>query len=119
MKITRKNGPGTKVSLTIVPVKEELEPLKKHVLNHFRDTVKIPGFREGTAPYAMVEKHADQQTLQTEFIQHAINHFYPRALEAEKIRAVGQPEIKITKFVPFAELEFEAELDALGPITIP
>src|SRR5579859_4839314 len=118
MRITRTNS-GTQVQLVINSDAKELEHLKKHVLGHFRSSVKIPGFREGTAPASIIEKNVDQQALADEVINHAVNEFYRKAVEVEKIRPVGQPKITIKKFVPYTELEFDVEVDKLGPINLP
>lgn len=119
MKIAKNFSSPTDVRLTITPDTKELESLKKHVLSHFKDQVRVPGFRPGTAPAAMLEKNVDPSTLQNEFLEHAINQFYGKAVEVEKLRPLGQPQIKITKFVPFTDLEFEVEASVLGEIKLP
>lgn len=43
---------------------------------------------------------------------------YPQAVRNEDIRPVVQPEIKIIKFVPFSELEFEAKVPVVGEIKL-
>jgi FKBP-type peptidyl-prolyl cis-trans isomerase (trigger factor) len=67
------------VTLLINGAGQELQPIKSHVLTHFRSSVKVPGFRPGKAPVAMVEKHADQRLLADEFLEHAINDLFQRA----------------------------------------
>ena len=118
MKITRKST-GKKVNLVISIDEKELSPIKTHTLSHFKDSVKIPGFRSGTAPASLLEKHVDQNDLANETVNHAINHFYGQAMKSEKIRPVGQPDVKVKKFVPYSTLEFEVEVDSIGAITLP
>ncbi|MBX4199512.1 trigger factor, partial [Candidatus Saccharibacteria bacterium] len=81
--------------------------------------VKVPGFRAGKAPVEMVEKNANQQLLLDEFMDHALNDLLRKAVEGQKLRPVGQPEVTLKKFVPYTELEFEAKLDVLGEVTLP
>lgn len=119
MKVTRTDHTPTKVSLLIAADQYDLTPVKDHVLTHFAEKVHVPGFREGTAPPALVERHVDQNTLANEFIEHALNALYGRAVDQEKLRPAGQPEVKLKKFVPFTNLEFEAELEIIGPIKLP
>lgn len=118
MKITRTDH-GSEIKLVINSDAKELERLKKHVLGHFRGSVRIPGFREGAAPDSILEKHIDRQKLIDEVINHAVNEFYRKAVEVEKIRPVGEPKITIKKFVPYSELEIDIEVEAIGEIILP
>jgi trigger factor len=95
-----------------------LEPIKIHVLSHFRKNVKVPGFRAGKAPAALVEKHVDQKLLLDEFMEHAINELYRQAVNQERLRPVSQPQVTLKKFVPFTELEFEADLETIGEVKL-
>lgn len=119
MQVKRTNSTDTDITLTVVANEQELASMKEHVLGHFRNRVKIPGFREGKAPLELIEKNVDQNVLQSEFLEETINSLYGRALDSENIRPVTNPEVNITKFVPFTTLEFEAKLSIIGDIKIP
>lgn len=118
MQITRTNHSPTSVSLKISASAAELEPIKKHVLNHFSD-VKVPGFRAGKAPANLIEKNIDQRVFMDEFMEHALNELYRRAVEQESLRPVGQPNIELKKFVPYTDIEFEATQDVIGQVSLP
>ncbi len=118
MKVTRTNQSATQVNLVIVADQYDLTPIKDHVLTHFVSRVKVPGFREGTAPLALVERHVNQQALIDEFMEHAFNQLYGKAIDQEKLRPASRPEVKLKKFVPYTDLEFEAELEVIGPIKL-
>jgi trigger factor len=105
--------------LTVSGEASDLEPIKKHVLGHFKNSVKVPGFREGKAPLEMVEKYLNQQRLLDEFMEHALNELYRRAIDQEQIRPLNTPNVQLKKFVPYTDLEFEAETEILGPIKLP
>lgn len=108
----------TEAVITIVADDKELLSLKEHVLGHFQDKVKLAGFRSGKAPLALVEKNVDPQTLQTEFLQDAVNQLYSQALSTQKLKVIAQPEISIKKFVPFTTLDFEAKVPVLSSIKL-
>lgn len=95
-----------------------MEPIRQHVLGHFKD-VKVPGFRVGKAPARMIEQSVNQQQFLDQFMEHALNEFYNRAVQQEGLRPLGQPKIELKKFVPYTNLEFTAETDILGPIKLP
>jgi trigger factor len=110
----------TKVELTVSVDEETLESVKTEVLGHLaKDHVKIQGFRTGKAPLSLVEKNVDQQLLQSEFLDAALNRAYGQALDEQKLRPVAQPEVKLTKFVPYMTLEFTAEVEVVGDIKLP
>lgn len=119
MQIKRTNSSETETKLTIVASEQELAGLKQHVLGHFRGRVKIAGFREGKAPLELIEKNVDPSLLQTEFLEDAVNQLYSQAIQDEKLRPVANPEINITKFVPFTTLEFDATITIMGEVKLP
>lgn len=119
MQIKRTNSSETETKLTIVASEQELTSLKQHVLGHFRSRVKIAGFREGKAPLELIEKNVDPSLLQTEFLEDAVNQLYSQALQEEKLRPIANPEINITKFVPFTTLEFDASVAIMGDVKLP
>ncbi len=119
MQITRKDISDTKVSLTVTADNTILAPIKEQTLQRLSQNVKVPGFREGTAPLAMVEKHVDQQLLQSQFVDDALNHLYANAAKGEGLRPIAHPNVTLKKFVPFTTLEFEAEVEILGTVKLP
>jgi trigger factor len=119
MQLKRDQLSPTKVKLTITADAKTLESVKAHVLNELGANVKVQGFRPGTAPASLIEKQIDPNVLQSEFLEHAINQAYGGAIEKEKLRPVLQPQVNITKFVPFSTLEFTAEVEVVGDITLP
>ncbi len=119
MQVARTDKSPTKVVLKITARTDELEPIKNHTLQHFAGSVKVPGFREGTAPAGMVEKYVDQKTLVDEFMEHALNSLYSRAVVEQNLKPVANPKVEVKKMVPFTTLEFEVEVDVLGPVKLP
>jgi trigger factor len=120
MQVTKKNLTPTKVELSVSVDQTMLDSVKTEVLTHLaKDHVKIQGFRTGKAPLSLVEKNVDQQLLQSEFLDSALNRAYGQALDEQKLRPVAQPEVKLTKFVPYTTLEFSAEVEVVGDIKLP
>jgi FKBP-type peptidyl-prolyl cis-trans isomerase (trigger factor) len=85
MKVSRVDSSATRVTLSISADNDDLEPIKRHVLGHFADRVKVPGFREGKAPVNVVEKHIDQRLLVDDFMEHALNDLYRLAMKSSSI----------------------------------
>lgn len=119
MQVSRQDKSPTNIILTVEGKTADLEPIRRHVISHFRRSVRVPGFRVGKAPDNLVEQHINQQAFLDEFMEHALNELYRRAVETENIRPISSPEVRLKKFVPYSQLEFEAETEILGPIKLP
>jgi trigger factor len=118
MQVTRKDITPTKLELTITADQAFLDATKAHVLADLAKDVNMAGFRKGHAPKALIEKSVDPGTLQTRFLDHAVNDLYVEAAIQEKLRPVSQPEVSVTKFVPFTDFEFKATVEVVGKITL-
>jgi trigger factor len=119
MQITLKSIAPTKVELTITADQALLDVTKERVLADLAKNVNMAGFRKGHAPKALIEKNVDPTTLQSNFLDDAINAMYGQALVQEKLRPVAQPEVNVTKFVPFTDLECKVTVEVVGKITLP
>jgi trigger factor len=118
MQITSKKLTPTQVELTLVADESQLEHAKTRTLNDLGKDVSLAGFRKGHAPAHMVEKAVDQNLLQSRFIDAVLNDMYSQALIREQLRAVAQPEVSVTKFVPFTELEVKVTVEVVGEIKL-
>lgn len=119
MQVKRTNLTKTKLKLTVSSDQVTLDNVKAHVLKKLAAShVKLPGFRAGKAPLSLVEKNVDQNLLQSEFLDEAVNRMYTQTIRAEKIRPVEQPKVSLKKFVPFTLVEFEAEFEAISVIEL-
>lgn len=119
MQITKKDLSPTKVELTVAADQTVLDATKDRVLGELARNLNVAGFRKGHAPKHLVEKHVDPATLQSQFLDRAVNELYVAALQSEKLRPAAQPEVNVTKFVPFTTLEFTATVEVVGTITLP
>lgn len=118
MQVTSKNLSDTSVQLTLKADAKMLQAAKEEALNHIAKNLKLQGFREGKAPLALVEKSADPATLQSEFLDIAMNRMYGAALDDQKLRPVAQPKVTVKAFVPFDTLEIEVDVEVIGEVTL-
>ena len=88
-----------------ISTKEFAEAISE-TLADLRKEVTIPGFRKGTAPEKMVKDKIGTAAIMHEAAEHAISHAYGHILEAEKIDAIGHPQVSITKIAEGNPLEF-------------
>jgi trigger factor len=118
MQVTQKNLSDTNVQLTLVADEAILNEAKREALEHLAESVRLQGFRKGKAPLNMVEKSVDPSTLQTEFLDIAMNRLYVAALDDKNLRPVSQPKVTVKKFVPFDSLEIDVEVEVVGEIKL-
>ncbi len=118
MQVTKTNLSPTKVKLTIASDEQFLSTAKDYVVKKLGQSVKVAGFREGTAPLNIIEKNLEPARLQTEFLEQAVNSLYGQVVEKEKLRPVSDPKVELKKFVPFTTLDFEIEVEVVGDIKL-
>ncbi len=119
MHITKRTLSSTKAELQLIAGAKEISDIKKLVVSELGRSIKVPGFREGRAPLNIVEKNIDGSTLQSHVLNDAVNRFVGEAMNAEKLRSVGRPNVTISKFVPYQELELKIETEIIGNIELP
>jgi trigger factor len=120
MQVDTKSLTKNKLKLTITADQAELDSMKKHILEyHFQKDMKVAGFREGKVPLEMVEKNADPNQVQGQFLDEIINDLYSKAINQARLKVIDQPKVEISKFVPYSQLEFTAEIPILEDVKLP
>ena len=109
----------TKVVLTIVVDRTELEAAEQVALKKMSRDVKVPGFRKGHVPLSVVAKNINPNALQEETLDNALSKAVAEAFVGEKIQAIERPEVEVKKFVPGDTLEFTAQATILPAVKLP
>lgn len=94
---------------------EEFLKEKKEIYQQAAKSLKVPGFRPGSAPLDLLEKHHGK-LLNDEFLRKSIPLFYHRALEESKVLAASLPRIydldlKANSLTFYAEFEAKPEIE--------
>ncbi len=100
----------------ILPIEEVKATYDKH-LKIVAKQVKQPGFRPGKIPLALVEKKYNSG-LKSEVVGDLMQTSFDKALQENKIKIVGQPQIHpkpLSKNEPF---EYVAEFEVYPEITL-
>jgi trigger factor len=77
---------------TVTLGETELQKIKAEVFNQLRSRVKASGFRPGKAPDPIVERELGSATVQSEVIDHALQHSYADAIRQHNLNAIGSPQ---------------------------
>lgn len=118
MHVTIKKISATKRRLTISGNESDLTKIKSHAIKNLIPKVSAPGFRKGKVPARLVEKQLGDQAVQAEVLEEAVNHLFSETIIDKKIRPLDRPKIQITKFVPYSEIVFTAEIEIVPPIDL-
>jgi len=110
IQITPKKSDGVERLLEIsVPV-ETVRDAEERAARRYASSVRLPGFRPGKAPAAMVKKRF-AQAIRQEALEALVQDAYKEALEREKLEPVAQPHIHDLKFDEGAPLTFELHVE--------
>ncbi|NCU37493.1 trigger factor [Candidatus Saccharibacteria bacterium] len=118
MKSSISHTSDTRVLVTIIVDKPELDAAQKVALKKLAKTTKVAGFRKGHVPLEVVAKHVDPNLLAQETLDNALSKSVAEAFLGNKLQALERPAVEITKFVPGDTLEFTAEADVLPKVTL-
>lgn len=118
MKSTIKHISDTRVLVTVALGSDELKNAEQVALVRLGKNIKVPGFRKGRVPAAVVAKHADPNALADEVVNVAINKAVADAYVEQNVMPLERPEVEIKKFVPADTLEFTAESEVLPEVTL-
>jgi len=101
--------PGATALAVSVPV-DSVRSAEERATAAYQARVKLPGFRKGKAPAAVVRKRfaedIRQQTLET-----VVRESWERAMEQESLKPIAEPHIHNLKWEPDAGVTFELHVE--------
>ncbi len=100
MKVTLERLPESRVQLDIEVDQDRLEQSLDEALKRLSRKARIPGFRPGKAPRAIIERHYGREGLLREAIDELVPQAYNAAIESEEIDAIDQPHLEILELEP-------------------
>ena len=118
MKTTTKQLSDTQVELTVTLDNTDLQPARDAALRRLAQELKLPGFRKGKAPLALVERNISPNDLSGETLDQAVRRTLMHALDQAKLLPLTSPRINVTKFVPEQTLEYIASVEVLPEIKL-
>jgi trigger factor len=90
-----------RVKLTVEFDSSTMDEYKRHAARSLAGRMKIPGFRPGKAPYAVVVRQVGEAALIEEAIDHLINEEYENIIKESEIHPYSAGKVEnITSFDP-------------------
>jgi trigger factor len=75
--------------LTVIVEPENFDGAKRRAARQLSKKYKIPGFRPGKAPFAVVQKHLGDGAITEQAIGNLIDEIYPKAIEEADLKPYG------------------------------
>ena len=123
MKTTVDRLSPTRVKMTIAITPDELKPSLDHAYKHIAEQVNIPGFRKGKVPAPIIDQRVGRGEVLNHAVSDALDTFYRKAADEEKIRPLGRPEADIAELPNVkdfsGDLIVTIEVDVRPEFTLP
>jgi trigger factor len=119
VKSTVENLGPTRVRLAVEVPFDELKPSLDAAYKKIGAQVRIPGFRPGKAPARIIDQRVGRAAVLEEAVNTALPRAYTEAVRETGVKALGQPDIELTKLDDGESLAFTAEVDVRPDIALP
>lgn len=119
MESTLEDESPTRRRLTVEVSAEEVAPAYDVALKRLAREVKIPGFRPGKAPKAVIESRVGKDAIKDEVLRNVLPSFYSRAATEHSLEPLAQPEIEVTQFEEGEALTFVATVEVRPQFRLP
>ena len=116
--VTIENLTPCKRLLRIEVPAQEVDTAFNNTTQAFQKQARLPGFRPGKAPRAMVVKKFEPEILD-EVKRKLVSESYQKAIKEEKLKPVGYPEIEENQFAKGVSLIFSATVEIAPEFELP
>ncbi len=115
--VTPKKTEGVERLLQVTVPVADVKAAEERTARRYASKARIPGFRAGKAPAAMVRKQFAAQIRQ-ETIETVVQEAYKAVLEQEKLQPIAQPHIHDLTFNDGEPLSFELHVEVRPEIVL-
>ncbi len=119
MEIQKKTLSPSTLSLTISLAPAEYEKYLKQAAQQIGQTIKIKGFRPGTAPYHVIKQHVGEQEILNQAVERIVAHSYAQVVKENNYNTLSAPQIKIIKMAPNNPFVYQAEIYLTPEVKLP
>jgi len=117
MQVTQTNSEGLKQQFKVVISAAQIDEKVTDRLGEVGRTARIPGFRPGKVPMAILRKKFLSGVM-SEVLEGVVNDGTQHAIETNKLRPALQPKVEVTSFEQGGDLEFTVSVEVLPEVEI-
>ena len=107
-----------KVRLSVTVPSDEFEKAIDAAFRKLAQEVKIPGFRPGKAPRALLEARFGADVAREQALRDSLPEYYAQAVVSESIDVIAAPEIDITSGEESGDVAFDAVVEVRPVVTL-
>jgi len=118
IQITPKKSSGVERLLEVSVPADTVRDAEETAARRYASTVRLPGFRPGKAPAAVVRKRFGQ-AIRQQALEALVQEAYQEAVEREHLTLASQPHVHDVKFEDGKPLTFELHLEVRPDVALP
>lgn len=115
MQITETSAEGLKREFKIVIPAKDIDSQVEGRLRELSQTVRLPGFRPGKVPMALMRQRY-QQSVMGEVLERAVEDSSRQTISERGLRPALQPKVEVTAFAEGTDLEYNLAVELLPDI---
>ncbi len=115
MQVTETKSEGLLHEFTIAVAAEEIEKSVISRLTELSKTVRVPGFRPGKAPVALLRKQYGPSVM-GEVLERTVNETSQQAMQERDLQPALRPKIEVIKFEDGSDLEYSMVVETMPVI---
>ena len=115
MQVTELSAEGLKREYKVIVQATEIEDRIAGRLEELKGRIRMPGFRPGKVPLALLRKQYGR-SVRGEVLEQAVNQGSQKAIADHELRPALRPKIEVTSFDEGADLEFTMALEVLPEV---
>lgn len=119
MKTTLTRETPSKVRLAVEAAPQEVAPAVDRAVRALANEVKVPGFRKGKVPRAILETRLGRDAIREAVLREAIPELLGKAVQDESLTPVAPPSVDVTSYDLDADLAFDATVEVRPDIELP
>ncbi|MFW5680719.1 MAG: trigger factor [Pseudomonadota bacterium] len=112
MQVTELSADGLKRAYKVVVSAAEIEERVQGRLEEIKKKAKMPGFRPGKVPLALLKKQYGRSVL-GEVVEETVNAGSKQAIDEHGLKPALRPKIELTSFDEGKDLEFSMDVEVL------
>jgi trigger factor len=117
IQITTKKSEGVERLLEVSVPLATVQAEEDKTARHYATSVRLPGFRPGKAPAAMVKKRF-KDAIRQQVLETLVQEAFKEVMEREKLDVAAQPHVHDVKFDDGQPLTFELHLEVKPTIAL-
>jgi trigger factor len=109
-----------RVRLDVAVPEGEVQRRMERTLRQIAREIRVPGFRPGKAPSAVIMRRVGRETVVQEMLRDALGEWYAEALEQAEVEPIDDPDLDVPEAPDGGEFTFNATVQlrpqaTLGP----